>query len=337
MQMQRTSIFLRNLGPFVGLGLVFAIFGILNYLHGTADDFLNWSNFRLLVTHASIVAAAGLGMTIIMIAGGIDLSVGYVISLVTVIMMMTFRWVINDLAGSETMAGLAALAAGLLTGVVCGTFNGVVITQWKIVPFVATLAMLGIARGVGIYFTEGSRLSFPTGTGPLPWMTALRSIDPMADWTFFSPSVWSVFILGCIVAAVLRYTVLGRHCFAIGSSEPTARLCGVRVERTKIMIYALAGLLTGWAGVLQFCRSGAGSHDVGAGMELSVIAAVVIGGGSLNGGEGTILGTILGAIIISVLDNGCSRLNLQPDVRYVIIAAIILGVAALNSWRSTKR
>lgn len=335
--MQRTSLFFRYLGPFVGLALVIAIFGILNYLHGTADDFLNWSNFRLLITHASIVAAAGLGMTIIMIAGGIDLSVGYVISLVTVMMMMTFRWVIIDLAGSETMAGLTALLAGLLTGVVSGTFNGLVITQWKIVPFVATLAMLGIARGVGIYFTEGSRLSFPTGTEALPWMKALRSIDPIADWTFFSPSVWSVFFLGIIVAAMLRYTVLGRHCFAIGSSEPTAMLCGVRVERTKVKIYALAGLLTGWAGVLQFCRSSAGSHDVGAGMELSVIAAVVIGGGSLNGGEGTILGTILGAIIISVLDNGCSRLNLQPDVRYVIIAAIILGVAALNSWRSKKR
>lgn len=334
--MQRTRLFIRYLGPFVGLALVITVFGILNYLHGTADDFLNWSNFRLLITHASIVAAAGLGMTIIMIAGGIDLSVGYVISLVTVMMMMTFRWVIIDLAGSETMAGLAALLAGLLTGVVCGTFNGLVITQWKIVPFVATLAMLGIARGVGIYFTEGSRLSFPTGTEALPWMKALRSIDPIADWTFFSPSVWSVFFLGIIVAAMLRYTVLGRHCFAIGSSEPTARLCGVRVERTKVRIYALAGLLTGWAGVLQFCRSSAGSHDVGAGMELSVIAAVVIGGGSLNGGEGTILGTILGAIIISVLDNGCSRLNLQPDVRYVIIAAIILGVAALNSWRSYK-
>ena len=151
---------------------------------------------------------------------------------------------------------------------------------------------------------------------------------------FFSPSVWTVVLLAIVVALVLRYTVLGRHCFAIGSNEATARLCGVRVERTKIILYSLAGLLCGWAGVLQFCRTNAGSHDVAAGLELGVIAAVVIGGGSLNGGEGTVLGTVIGALIITILENGCSRLNLQPDVRYVIIAGIILGVAALNSWRT---
>jgi ribose transport system permease protein len=337
------SAWLSVLGPFVGLGLVIVIFSLLTWWNGTLEDFLVLGNFKLIVTHATIIAAAGLGMTIIMITGGIDLSVGYVISLVTVMMMLAFRGMVHWQPVSPEMAlglaGLAALLAGLSTGTICGLCNGLVITKLRIVPFVATLAMLGIARGVGIYFTEGSRLSFPSGTSAEPWMKALGAIDPATispswSWMIFAPSVWTVVLLAIVVALVLRYTVLGRHCFAIGSSEATARLCGVRVERTKIILYSLAGLLTGWAGVLQFCRSNAGSHDVAAGMELSVIAAVVIGGGSLNGGEGTVLGTVIGALIITILENGCSRLNLQPDVRYVIIAGIILGVAALNSWRS---
>jgi ribose transport system permease protein len=336
----------RMVAPFAGLGLVVVVFALLTWWNGTLEDFLVLGNFKLIVAHASVVAAAGLGMTIIMISGGIDLSVGYVISLVTVVMMLAFRAV----AASEPVSheapawlpGLAALAAGFLTGALCGLGNGLAVAKLRVVPFVATLAMLGIARGVGIYLTDGGRLSFPAGYGPSVWMRALGAIEPSTvspslGWLMISPAAWSVVALGMVAALGLRYTVMGRHCFAIGSNEATARLCGVRVGRTKILLYALAGLLTGWAGVLQFCRTNAGSHDVAAGLELSVIAAVVIGGGSLTGGEGTILGTILGALIMTVLENGCSRLNLQSDVRYVIIAGIILVVAALNSRRQNMR
>lgn len=330
------------LGPFVGLALVVAIFSFLTWRKGTLDDFLAWENFRLIFTHAAIIAVAGLGMTIIMITGGIDLSVGYVISLATVIMMEVFHlivyWQPFDGGATLVLAGLAALLAGLATGTFCGLCNGLIITKLRIVPFVATLAMMGIARGVGIYFTKGTRTSFPSGTEAAGWMKALGVINPASispDWAWMgvAPSVWSVVILALLVALFLRYTVLGRHCFAIGSNEATARLCGVRVENTKIILYSLAGLLTGWAGVLQFCRTNAGSHDVAAGMELSVIAAVVIGGGNLSGGEGTVLGTVIGALIITILDNGCGRLDLHPDLRYVVIAGIILGVAAVNGWR----
>ena len=341
----RSGSWLTLLSPFLGVILVNALFVMLTWFNGTLEDYISVGNQRLIVIHATIIAAAGLGMTVIMITGGIDLSVGYVISLVTVVMMLTFRAVVYwEPVGTDltlVLAGLAALLAGLGTGTSCGVFNGVMIAKLGIVPFVATLAMLGIARGKGIYLTEGGRLSFPSGTSAAPWMKGLGAIDPASispgwSWMVFPPSVWTVIVLAIVVAVVLRYTVLGRHCFAIGSNEATARLCGVRVERTKIILYSLAGLLTGWAGVLQFCRSNAGSHDVAAGMELSVIAAVVIGGGSLSGGEGTVLGTLLGALIISILENGCSRLNLQPDVRYVIIAGIILGVATVNGWRQRK-
>jgi ribose transport system permease protein len=336
---------LRVFAPFAGLSLVVVIFALLTWWNGTLEDFLALGNFKLIVAHSSVVAAAGLGMTIIMIAGGIDLSVGYVISLVTVVMMLAFRAVVGSSSPGEAafwLPGLAALAAGLITGSVCGLANGLAVTKLRVVPFVATLAMLGIARGIGIYLTDGGRLSFPSGYSPALWMRAFGAIEPSSvspslGWLIVSPAAWSVVVLGALVAFGLRYTVLGRYCFAIGSNEATARLCGVRVERTKILLYTLAGLLTGWAGVLQFCRTNAGSHDVAAGLELSVIAAVVIGGGSLNGGEGTILGTIIGALIMTVLENGCSRLNLKPDVRYVIIASIILIVAALNSRRQKNR
>lgn len=339
--MNRVRSWMTYAGPFLGLAMVILVFSLLTRWKGTFDDFLSTGNFIVILTHSTIVAAAGLGMTIIMITGGIDLSVGYVISLVTVVMMLIYRLMMGWYPGESGLAGLAALFAGLTTGAFVGLCNGLIITRLKVVPFVATLAMLGIARGLGIFLTEGGRLGYLTNDEPPLWMKAINAIDPAKvspdlAWLKVSPAVWSVLILAVIVALVLRYTVLGRHCFAIGSNEATARLCGIRVERTKLILYTLAGLLIGWAGVIQFCRTNAGSHDVAAGMELSVIAAVVIGGGSLMGGEGTVLGTILGALIITILENGCSWLKLQPDVRYIVIAAIILSVAALNSWRQRR-
>jgi ribose transport system permease protein len=136
---------------------------------------------------------------------------------------------------------------------------------------------------------------------------------------------------------LLRYTVLGRYCYALGSNEATARLCGINVNRTKVILYTLAGLLTGWGGVLQFARSSSGLHDVAAGLELDVIAAVVIGGGSLSGGEGTVTGTLIGALMITVLSNGCSKLGLPMEFRFIIIGLIIVVVSAINMWRQRRQ
>ena len=143
-------------------------------------------------------------------------------------------------------------------------------------------------------------------------------------------------LLAVGVASLLRYTVLGRYCFALGSNEATARLCGIHVERTKVILYTLAGVLTGWGGILQFARSRNGLHDVAAGLELDVIATVVIGGGSLSGGEGTVMGTLVGAILMTLLGNGCSKLQLPVDFRFIIIGMIIIGVSAVNMWRQRQ-
>jgi ribose transport system permease protein len=211
-----------------------------------------------------------------------------------------------------------------------------VITRLKVVPFVATLGMMGVARGLAQSLSKGTPVLFPDPAAPPRWVPWLGAIEPEPAWLVIGPAAWSVVLAALAVALLLRYTVLGRYCYALGSNEATARLCGIRVERTKVILYTLAGLLTGWAGILQVSRSSAGRHDVAAGLELDVIAAVVIGGGSLSGGEGTVTGTLVGALMITVLSNGCSKLGLPMEFRFIIIGMIIIVVSAINTWRQRQ-
>jgi ribose transport system permease protein len=330
---RRLADLLSLAGPYLGLAVVIALFSYLTWRRGQLEFFLSWGNFQLMVIHATITAAVALGMTLIMISGGIDLSVGYVVSLVTVTTVLVYKWAVNQSALADT-ASLWAVAAGIGTGGLCGLTNGTLITRLRVIPFVVTLGMMGAARGLAQYLSEGTRIPFPGQ--PPAWSSWLAAIEPEPKWLGIGPAAWSVLLLAVGVGVLLKYTVLGRYCFAIGSNEATARLCGIHVERTKVVIYTLAGVLTGWAGILQLARSGAASHDVAAGLELEVIAAVVIGGGSLSGGEGSVTGTLVGAFLITVLANGCSKLRLPTDMRYIIIGAIIVGVAALNSWRQRQ-
>lgn len=339
-------------GPYLGLLLVVSLFSLLTWQQGQLQTFLSWDNLKIVSVHTAITAGVALGMTMIMISGGIDLSVGYVVSLITVVMMLTYRlavlqpwqgylleqygWEVPFLGLLAGTASLWAILSGVGTGGLAGLANGFFITRFKIAPFIVTLGTLGVARGLAQYLSNGRPVAFPDPAKTPSWVPWLGAIEPEPIWLGVSPAVWSVLFLGVLVAVLLRYTVLGRYCYAIGSNEATARLCGVNVARTKILIYTLAGLLTGWAGVLQFCRSGYGLHDVKAGLELEVIAAVVIGGGNLSGGEGTVMGTLVGALFIAILDNGCSKLRLPMELRYIVIGAIIVGVAALNSWRQRR-
>jgi ribose transport system permease protein len=321
------------LGPYLGLLLVVAIFGYLTWQEGQMWTFLGLSNLRLVTLHASVTAAVAVGMTLIMIAGGIDLSVGYVVSLVTVVTALVYS-AAAEIPLLQEASSVWAIAAGVLTGAVVGLGNGLIVTKLRVIPFVATLGTMGVARGLGQYISKGQPVRFPT---PLPdWMPWLSTVEPEPWWLIIGPAPWSVLLLAIVAAILLRYTILGRHCYAIGSNEATARLCGVRVDRAKIIIYTLAGLCTGWAGIIQTARSGAGFYNVSAGLELEVIAAVVIGGGSLNGGEGTISGTLIGALLLAILSSGCSILRYSNDFRFIVIGIIIVGVAALNNWRQRR-
>lgn len=322
---------LTGTGPVVGLLGVLGLFVLLIGLKGGLANFLSLRNLQVLVHEGTIPAVAALGMLLIIISGGIDLSLGSVMALVTVAAMRVYTWLYD---GPESMvpASLAAALAGVLVGGACGLANGLVITRLRLPPFVVTLGMLEIARGLAVWLAERKQLDFPAGVKP-DWVKALTVVHP--PFTLFNPGFWSLLLLAAAVAVLLRYMVLGRYCYAIGSNEKAAHLSGVAVARTKVVIYGLAGLLTGWAGVLRFARVG-GDPSGSVGMELDVIAAVVIGGASLSGGQGTVVGTLLGVLILQVLDNGVSNFNVPVEVRLILIGVIIISNTALSNWQRRR-
>ena len=170
----------------------------------------------------------------------------------------------------------------------------------------------------------------------MTWLWELMSTTPALKWLLVSPGVWLMIISAVIVAIVLRFSLFGRYTFAIGSNEATARLCGIRVKRMKFFIYSFGGFMAGLAGLMQFSRLTVGDPTVAVGKELDVIAAVVIGGGSFSGGEGTILGTMIGAFIMAFLRNGCNMTGIPNYVQEIIIGVIIVGAVAIDKFRHRK-
>ena len=306
--------FLSLIGPFIGLIIIIALFSILQ-----PDKFFTLYNFMTVANQTVIVALAAMGMTFIIISGGIDLSVGSVIALNTVVTAL----LINQ--GADP---LIALLAGVLSGVVGGSLSGLLIGGLGIVPFIATLGMMGIARGVAKWLAGEQKVD-----APMTWIWELMGKSEHLDWLVFSPGVWLMILVAIASAVILRYSLFGRYTFAIGSSESTARLCGIRVERMKFFIYTFGGFMTGLSGVMQFSRLTVGDPTVAQGRELDVIAAVVIGGGSLSGGEGSILGTMIGAFIMAFLRNGCNMTGIPNYVQEIIIGLIIVGAVAIDNLR----
>src|ERR1051325_4810287 len=308
---------LNRLAPFVGLLLVILIFAILI---GEPEKYLSLRNLRTVLAQTVIVAIGAIGMTIIIIGGGIDLSVGSAIALTGVITALGVD------AGWPTTV---ALAAGILLGGVVGIVNGLAITRLHVVPFIATLGMLGVARGVAKGLAGSQTVNVPD-----TWANDLLLTIPKHAWLLMAPGVWIAIILAITAAVVLRRTVFGRRVFAVGSNEAAARACGIATDRLKIYIYALAGGLFGLAGVMQMSRLRQGDPTVAAGLELDIIAAVVIGGGSLAGGEGSILGSMIGALIMAFLRNGCQQVGWPNYIQEIIIGAIIVLAVAIDRWRT---
>ena len=304
------------LGPFIGLLLVIALFSLIPEVQGR---FLRFANFKSVATQSVIVALGALGMTLIIISGGIDLSAASTIALASVIT----AYAVN--AGA---APLVALLLGVLTGGLVGLVNGGLVTRLKLIPFIVTLGMMGIARGAAKWIAGNQKID-----APMTWVNELMSKSPHPPWLLLAPGVSIVIVFAVAMAVLLKSTVFGRHVFAVGSNEATARLCGVRTDRVKMLVYAISGLFCGLSGVMEFSRLTVGDPTVAVGLELDIIAAVVIGGGSLSGGVGSILGTMVGVLIMSFLRNGCTMMGWPNYIQEIIIGAIIIVAVTLDRLR----
>jgi len=312
----RIQALLNWLGPFLGLILVLVIFSSIPEVQ---DRFLRISNLKSVATQSVIVALGALGMTFVIISGGIDLSAASNIALASVI---------TAFAINAGFSPVLAILLGVLTGGVVGLANGVLITSLRLVPFIVTLGMLGIARGVAKWIAGNQKID-----APLTWINEIMAKSPRPSWMLMAPGVWIMIFFAVAMAVILRYAVFGRHIFAIGSNEATARLCGIRISRTKILVYMIAGLFCGLSGVMEFSRLTVGDPTVAVGLELDVIAAVVIGGGSLSGGAGSILGSMIGVFIMAFLRNGCTMMGWPNYIQEIIIGAIIVAAVALDQIR----
>jgi erythritol transport system permease protein len=332
-----------TLGRFFALLAVFVFFAVLV----PDGKFYSPRNLENITRQSAVYAIAAIGMTLVIIAGGIDLSIGSIIALTDVVLAWVLSWSMAAVASTSVahsgpmieswpmLLPILAAALGLLAATVAGLANGCLVVSLRLVPFIVTLGTMGIIRGVAKGIAGEKDLYPPHDT----WLNSimdptLTNRDAARSWMLLPPGIWLLIISAVLAAFLLRYTRLGRHIYAIGSSEDTARLCGVPVERTKIIVYMLAGLFGGLAGILQFSFiSGIGQPTTAISYELFVIAAVVIGGGSLMGGEGSILGSLIGALIITILYMGGQQMGWPKWVQETVIGAIIIAAVALDRMR----
>lgn len=324
---------LQTLGPLLALVIVALGFTVADRIYGQGK-FSEMRNIRVVLTVSAPVAVAACGMTLVIIAGGIDLSAGTAAMLCATVLACALR--------SEYPVALA-VAMALLTGAGCGLINGLLIGTLKIPPFIVTLGTMTIFLGLGKRLAHdwAGATTVTVNREMIPaWLLNLTSTMP-PDWNRWLPNiaagVWLALAIAAMVAALLRYTVFGRHLYALGSSEATARLCGVNILATKVWVYVVAGLLLGVAGIYSFSLVKSATPIEGIGKELKYIAAVVIGGASLSGGRGSVLGTLAGAAIMGVITSGCDQLGIENSTQDMIIGVIIIAAVTLDRFRQRRQ
>ncbi len=309
---------LARLGPFLGLVLVIALFALPAE---TREYFLTYNNFKIILTQTVIVAIAALGMTMIIVSGGIDLSVGSSIALTSVVGALLIQ---------KGWGPVAVLVAMIATGGFIGLLNGAAIAGLRMTPFIITLGTLGVARGTAKWLADNQTVNYD-GSSINGWMT---TADPFSR--ALPAGVWVTVVLAALTAVLLRDTIFGRHLFALGSNEVAARYSGVRITRLKVLAYTVAGGFFGLAGLFQLSRLRQGDPTVAVGLELDVIAAVIIGGASLSGGMGTILGSMIGALIMAVLRNGSQQMGWPTYFQEIIIGLVIIVAVFLDRLRQGR-
>ncbi|MCC6508705.1 MAG: ABC transporter permease [Pirellulaceae bacterium] len=291
--------------------------------------FIEFRNVRVVLVSTAPVAVAALGMTLVIITGGIDLSAGTASILCATVLA-------SSLNAGHPVAVAILMAVG--TGSLCGALNGFFIGVLRIAPFIVTLGSMTIFLGIGKHLASSSTVSVAPELVP-QWLSKFTSTAP-PHWYGYIPNipsgVWCALAISVAVAIVLSLTVFGRHLKAVGSNESTARLCGVNVFATKLSVYALAGALFGIAGIYSFSQLKMANPTEGIGKELQFIAAVVIGGGSLSGGRGSVTGTLAGAAIMGVMVSGCAQLGVSNAPQDIMIGVIIIAAVTLDQLRHRK-
>ena len=312
---------------FIRFQSLIALFILCLVISLLSDNFFTINNGWNVMRQIAVNVCISVGMTLVVLTAGIDLSVGSVLALCGAITAGLLKYGI-ELPSASLFIGftlLGAVLAGLLTGTILGLFNGWTITKFKVPPFVATLAMLTIARGLTMLWTKGHPISnlgndfayFGTG-----WLLGI----PVP--------VWIAAIVVLLAVFITQKTKLGRYIYAIGGNENAAKLSAINIKRVKITVYAIAGGLAALGGLIITSRLDSAQPNAGASYELDAIAAVVIGGTSLSGGKGSIWGTVLGAVIIGVLNNGLVLLDVSPFRQQVVKGAVILLAVIIDRTSS---
>jgi len=302
---QRLLPFLTLIALFVGLSIA-------------SPHFLTSTNLSSVVRQTAVINIMALGMTLIIIGGGIDLSVGSILAM---------GGLFGSMAMEKGIPILPSIGVGILTGLVCGFLNGFMTTRLRINPFIVTLGTLGIYRGLALMISNG-----------LPVHNLPPAFSYLGEGTIAGiPVVWFLLVV-CAVAVhiLLEHTKHGRFVFAIGSNPDAALYAGIPTSFHTVTVYTVGGALTGLAGMIEASRLMTGQPTAGQGYELQAIAAVVIGGGSLRGGEGTVIGTLVGAFIMGLLANGSDLLGISPYLQQAIIGAVIILAVAVDELRKRK-
>lgn len=311
------------LKPLVALLLMIIAMMFLSDHFATSDNLFN------VLRQVSVNVCISVGMTMVILTGGIDLSVGSILALAGAVAAGLTRDGLS-FPGADLFVGFTfwgGILAALLIGALLGWVNGVMITTFKVPPFIATLGMLTIARGLTMLYTGG----FPiTGLG--------KGFEYVGTgWFLGIPMpVWIALIVVIVFAFIMRHTIFGRHIYAIGGNERASLISGIKVNKVKLIVYTLAGTLAGLAGLLVTARLDSAQPNAGVSYELDSIAAVVIGGTSLSGGKGSVIGTIIGALIIGVLNNGLVLLGVSPFWQQVIKGIVILAAVIIDKGAAKR-
>ncbi len=340
----------------IALIAIVLVFEVLNRLNGTSflfnmrdtvDTLFNQQRLDIIILQVSITGIIALGVTQVIILGGIDLSAGSVVG-ATAMIAMSFAQtaIVNGNPNPKAVFGdwamdlpvLVPIFVGLACGITAGVINGLLVAYTKIPPFIATLGMMVSARGVARWWSNGQPVSFPTASyGELANGDILSTLTfGLLSWDGQNPAVVFV-VLAVLFQVVMIYTLYGKRSYAIGSNEAAARMSGINIARHKVLVYTIAGLLAGVAAILLTSKTLTAQAGMGVMLELDAIAMAVIGGVSLTGGRGSIIGTVLGALIFSVIISGFTSIQLDAYYQEMVKGAIIVGAVVMDQWRQSKR